>query len=368
MLRFNRFVHAPRTSPTSPRCRYVLLRPALHSRPFSSSATRYDQEDDKGRPQAAHFAKTKPRPVSSGKAVAEHATQDSLPGPGVGEAAQVRPILPTNRLFGLHNRTIVVTGGGRGLGLTIAQSLLQSGANVVCLDLLPSPSQPEWSQALETASSAPQPLSLEYISLDVTDQSAVQQAFRRIFDEAPVEAPVRGLFVAAGIQLMLPAVDYPADKFRKVVDINLTGSFLCAQAFARERFDRFPSSAALKGEGASIVMTASMSAHIANKGLDCVPYNASKAAVMQMAKNMASEWGQKGIRVNTLSPGYIRTALTAALLDEKPELNDIWLQGSLLGRLSTPDEFRGPVIYLLSDASSFMTGADLLVDGGHCAT
>ncbi|ODN75620.1 short-chain dehydrogenase [Cryptococcus wingfieldii CBS 7118] len=322
------------------------LPPALHVQSFSSTSYLFAQKEDNksDKPQAAHFAKDKPRPVSSGKAVSEHAVEKAPPGLPEDTAAQ---------------------GGGRGLGLTIAQSLLESGANVVCLDLLATPSEPQWSHELQTASSSS--LSLKYISLDVTDQSSVTRTFQQIFDEAPADAPVRGLFVAAGIQLMLPAVDYPVEKFRKVVDINLTGSFLCAQAFARERFARFPS-APWEGGGSSIVFTASMSAHVANKGLDCVPYNASKAAVLQMAKNLAYEWGQKGVRVNTLSPGYIKTALTAALLDEKPELNDTWLQGSLLGRLSTPDEFRGPVIYLLSDASSFMTGADLLIDGGHCAT
>ncbi|ODO01344.1 hypothetical protein I350_06163 [Cryptococcus amylolentus CBS 6273] len=342
------------------------LLPALHVQSFSSSIFAQKEDDKSDKPQAAHFAKDKPRPVSSGKAVSDHAVEKAPPGLPEDTAAQAPPSpLPTSDLFNLRNRTIVVTGGGRGLGLTIAQTLLESGANVVCLDLLPTPSEPQWSHALQTASSSS--LSLKYISLNVTDQSSVTQTFQQIFDEAPADAPVRGLFVAAGIQLMLPAVDYPVEKFRKVVDINLTGSFLCAQAFARERFARFPS-APSEGGGASIVFTASMSAHIANKGLDCVPYNASKAGVLQMAKNLAYEWGQKGVRVNTLSPGYIKTALTAALLDEKPELNDTWLQGSLLGRLSTPDEFRGPVIYLLSDASSFMTGADLLVDGGHCAT
>jgi len=80
------------------------------------------------------------------------------------------------------------------------------------------------------------------------------------------------------------------------------------------------------------------------------------------------EWGKRGIRVNTLSPGYIRTAMTSALLDVRPDLDEIWHRNALMGRLCTVDEMRGPVTFLLSDASSFMTGADLLVDGGHTAT
>lgn len=149
----------------------------------------------------------------------------------------------------------------------------------------------------------------------------------------------------------------------------------------------------------SIALVASMSGSITNKGtsspttqsqfqlitagLPAVAYNTSKAACLQLARSCAAEWGPHGIRVNvstlhlisvdgradgqTLSPGYIRTALTDKLLKERPDLEEIWLGGSMLDRLSTPDEFRGPAIYLLSDASSFMTGADLRVDGGHTA-
>lgn len=87
-----------------------------------------------------------------------------------------------------------------------------------------------------------------------------------------------------------------------------------------------------------------------------------------MCRSLAYEWGQHGIRVNTLSPGYIRTAMTDMLLQQKPEIEALWQQGALLGRLGAPEDFRAPTIFLLADGSSFMTGADLRVDGGHCAT
>jgi NAD(P)-dependent dehydrogenase (short-subunit alcohol dehydrogenase family) len=125
-------------------------------------------------------------------------------------------------------------------------------------------------------------------------------------------------------------------------------------------------------------------------GLTCLAYNTSKSALLQMCRSAAAEWGQYGIRVNvspstiywvllsssfatfrltlqTLSPGYIRTSMTDELLEKRPDLKEEWLSGSMLNRLSTPDEFRGPVLYLLSQASSFMTGGDLIVDGGHTA-
>ncbi|KAK6904999.1 short-chain dehydrogenase [Kwoniella mangroviensis CBS 10435] len=371
---------------TSLRPQLRLARSALPSAStrltFSTSIRRLDNKGDSGRPQAAHPSKHAPRPVSSGEPVAEHVKEDESKRAGLpeepidGPPPRPKPYteppaplaaLPAHELFYLKNRTILITGGGRGLGLTIAHACLESGASVRCMDLLPEPSQPQWSKAEELAKS--KGLEISYHPLDVTDQNAVSNLFSDLFKMDSKEHPIRGLFTSAGIQIMMPAVDYSTEKFRKVIDVDLTGTFLCAQAFAKEWFKRHPTMDGQAGvHGASIAMTGSMSGHIANLGIECAAYNASKAGVNQLAKNLALEWSRKGIRVNTLSPGYIRTALTAAQLDEKPELNKIWLQGSLLGRLSTPDEFRGPVLYLLSDASSFMTGADLLVDGGHCAT
>ena len=87
-----------------------------------------------------------------------------------------------------------------------------------------------------------------------------------------------------------------------------------------------------------------------------------------MCRSLAQEWGQYGIRVNTLSPGYIRTAMTDELLEAEPELEKQWMDGALLGRLGAPEDFKAPTVFMLSAGSSWMTGADLRVDGGHCAT
>ncbi|ORX34558.1 hypothetical protein BD324DRAFT_683497 [Kockovaella imperatae] len=338
-----------------------------------------------------------PHPERHGKkaklteGVAEHAKEDPSKVTGVPQEPSTGPPPPplagrsTPDLFNLSGRTVIVTGGARGLGLTVAQALLECDANVAAVDLLPEPSEQEWPAAREIAEA--KGLKLTYDQLDITNQEQVKSTFHRLFSSASSSAPVRGLFHAAGIQLLMPALNYTADQVRKIIDVNTTGSFLVSQAFAREFIERNkhlavgaaevldgPGSHAdgmnrLAGDqGASIVLTASMSGHVANYGLECAAYNASKAAVHTMAKCFAMEWSKKGIRINTLSPGYIRTAMTAALLEQRPDFNETWLKGSLLGRLSTQDEFRGPAIYLLSDASSFMTGADLLVDGGHTAT
>lgn len=217
---------------------------------------------------------------------------------------------PSPKLFDLNDRTIIVTGGGRGLGLTIVHALLEAGASVTALDLLPEPTQPAWNDSVHLAQQ--KRLNLEYLKLDVTNIDEVTHAFSTIFTSAPLDQPVRGLFTAAGITLLMTAKDYTPEQFRKVIDINLTGSFLCAQAFYREFMSRNPNSkdstkdtpgveseASLAVEGgASIVMVGSMSAKIANLGLESTAYNASKAGVVQMGRNLAAEWSRHGIRVN----------------------------------------------------------------------
>ncbi|KAF0324336.1 short chain dehydrogenase reductase family [Colletotrichum asianum] len=146
------------------------------------------------------------------------------------------------------------------------------------------------------------------------------------------------------------------------MEINVTGTFAVAQAVALEM-----RKANVDG---SMVLTASMSGSVANKGVDTAAYNSSKSAVLQLGRSLAAEWGsRKGmplIRVNTLSPGYIQNPATEEAL-RKPGMKAQWTGDNMLYRLSLVDEFRGPILFLLGDASSFMTGADLRVDGGHCA-
>ncbi|KAL1985498.1 hypothetical protein VTN96DRAFT_7828 [Rasamsonia emersonii] len=126
-----------------------------------------------------------------------------------------------------------------------------------------------------------------------------------------------------------------------------------------------------QGVSGSMVLVASMSGSITNKGADTSPYNSSKSAVLQLGRSLAAEWGSRPghplIRVNTISPVYIKTAMTVDILAAKPNREQEWSSENMLNRLSTTDEYRAPIIFLLSDGSSFMTGADLRVDGGHTA-
>ncbi len=278
------------------------------------------------KPQAAHPSRKAPRDHTSGSAVSDTSKEDESTRSGIPKSDERPSMLPppsayhllmralplglatvpVPKLFDLSNRTVVITGGGRGLGLTIVQALLESGASVAALDILPEPSEPAWSASLSLAQRSG--LNLTYLQSDVTDSHSVNQTISEVFSSAPSSQPVTGLFLAAGITSLVHALDYSAEQFRKIIDVNLTGSFLCAQAFAREYTSRNPTPASESGMndegrmygqgGASIVMTGSMSGTVANLGLDCAAYNASKAGVNQLGRNLATEWGRKGIRVN----------------------------------------------------------------------
>ncbi|EFQ31954.1 short chain dehydrogenase [Colletotrichum graminicola] len=256
--------------------------------------------------------------------------------------------------FSLQGKVIVVSGGARGLGLTQAEALLEAGAIVHAIDRLPHP-DPDF-EKIALRASAELATSLTYHQVDVRDVPALNEIVEGIANK---HGRLDGLIAAAGIQQETPALEYKAEDVDKMMGVNVTGAFMTAQAVARQMVR-------LNTTG-SIVLIASMSGTVANRGLICPAYNASKAAVLQLARNLAAEWGAHGIRVNTISPGYIVTAMVEALFETYPERKVEWPKHNMLGRLSLPEEYRGAAVFLLSDASSFMTGSDLRIDGGHCA-
>ncbi|GAA5823360.1 hypothetical protein JCM11251_007580 [Rhodosporidiobolus azoricus] len=278
-----------------------------------------------------------------------------LPERDVAPAASTTP--PS--LFSLQGSTVVVTGGGRGIGQAVAKGIVEAGGAVACVDLHsePSNSAGEWDAIKQAA--VKKGVSATYHVCDITDEVALGETFKQI--EATASGLVRAVLHGAGVQQMVPAIDYPLDGFRRIMEINVTGAFVASKVSANFWKDR-----GIKG---SLVLIASMSGNIANRGLTCTAYNSSKAAVQQLCRSVAQEWGPAyGIRVNTLSPGYIRTAMTDQLLAEKPDLGDTWMRGALLNRLGAPEDLIGPAIFLLSEASAWMTGTDLRIDGGHTAS
>ncbi|KAK4574341.1 hypothetical protein LTR86_002103 [Recurvomyces mirabilis] len=262
----------------------------------------------------------------------------------------------TKRLpeFNLNDKVVLVTGAARGLGLVQAEALLEAGATVYALDRLPEPSPDFWRVQKRAAEELG--TTLHYRQIDVRNVPQLNEVVQSI---SQVHGKLDGLIAAAGIQQETAALDYKQEDANMMFEVNVTGVMMTAQACAREMIKH--------GNGGSIAFIASMSGTVANRGLICSAYNASKAALIQLARNLAAEWGPHGIRVNTISPGYIVTAMVEALFEQYPERRRDWPTQNMLGKLSKPEEYRGAGVFLISDASSFMTGADLRIDGGHAA-
>lgn len=200
---------------------------------------------------------------------------------------------------------------------------------------------------------------------EVVDVAHTDDLNRVIANIADKHGRLDGVIAAAAVQKVCPATEYTAAETAHMMAINYTGVFMTATAAARQMI-RF------KSRG-SIVLVASMSGIIANKGLLCPVYNSSKAAVTQLTRNLAMEWskiqpsGTGGIRVNSLSPGHTITPMVRKNLEEDPPLLEKWQSENMMGRLAEPWEFKGAAVFLLSNASSFMTGNNLIIDGGHTA-
>ncbi|KAI1827793.1 hypothetical protein F4861DRAFT_289410 [Xylaria intraflava] len=280
----------------------------------------------------------------------------SSPKPGITPAPQSAPraILPE---FDLKGKVIVVSGGAQGLGVVQAEALLEAGAIVHVFDRQAVPPLGSTFQRVAQRAKDELGTSVFYHQVDVrAGVDSLDSIVRGIADK---HGRIDGLIAAAGIQQETSALDYTAADADRMLGVNVTGVLMTAQAVARHMIR-------LKSKG-SLVLIASMSGTIANRGLICPVYNASKAAVIQLGRNLAMEWGSKGIRVNTISPGYIVTEMVEKLFVEYPERKAEWPTHNMLNTLSKPEDYRGAAVFLLSDASRFMTGADLRIDGGHAA-
>jgi NAD(P)-dependent dehydrogenase (short-subunit alcohol dehydrogenase family) len=243
--------------------------------------------------------------------------------------------------FRLDGHVALVTGAASGIGREIALGLAESGADVGCVDL----------GNLEGVVAEIEALGRQAVAApaDVTDPGSVAAAVETVQSLGPLKLAVN----SAGIANAAPAEEMSIEQFRKVLDVNLGGVFLCCQAEGR---------AMLAGDGGAIVNIASMSGSIVNRDLLQVHYNASKAAVIHLSKSLAMEWAPSGIRVNSISPGY-----TATPMNTRPEVAEQvkrFAADTPLGRMAAPSEMVGPAVFLLSEAASFCTGVDLVVDGG----
>ena len=238
-----------------------------------------------------------------------------------------------------------VTGAARGIGKCTARAFAEAGADVAIVDM-------DLETAEQTAAEIAAATGRKVIALkcDVTSEDEVK---------AMVEAVVEGLggldfcHANAGICINAPADEMTYAQWKKNIDVNLNSVFLT---------DTIAGKYMLANGGGSIINTASMSAHIVNVPQPQCAYNASKAGVIQLTKSLAVEWAKRGVRVNSISPGYIGTDLTLSSPTLQP-LIEKWNAMAPTGRLGKPEELESICVYLAGDTSTFTTGADFTIDG-----
>ena len=248
-------------------------------------------------------------------------------------------------LFSLSGQVAFVTGAGSGIGQAIAVGLARTGADVALFDLPGSAGIATTRGEIEKAGRKS-----VIAAGDVVNENDLAAA---IESAEKALGPLSLAVNSAGIANAAPAEEMSLAQWQKVIDVNLTGLFLSCQAEGRRMLAH--------GKGA-IVNIASMSGTIVNRGLTQVHYNSSKAGVVHLSKSLAMEWVGRGVRVNAISPGYTLTPMN--LRPEVADQRKIFERETPLQRMAEVDEMVGPAIFLLSKASSFVTGVDLLVDGG----
>jgi NAD(P)-dependent dehydrogenase (short-subunit alcohol dehydrogenase family) len=248
-------------------------------------------------------------------------------------------------MFSLTGKIALVTGACSGIGQRLAIGLAEAGADVGCFDRDGGP-------GLASTVSAITALGRRALALtgDVTREADSERAVAEI--EAGL-GPLEAAINCAGIANAAPAEDLPLSQWQTMLDVNLTGVFLCCRAEARVMLPR---------RRGTIVNIASMSGSIVNRGLTQAHYNSSKAGVIHLTRSLAMEWADRGIRVNAISPGYTLTPMNTR--PEVAEQRRRFEADTPLGRMATVDEMVGPAVFLLSAAASFCTGVDLIVDGG----
>jgi NAD(P)-dependent dehydrogenase (short-subunit alcohol dehydrogenase family) len=238
----------------------------------------------------------------------------------------------------LEGKAGVVTGGTQGLGRAIAEAFAAAGATVAVVDVAGAQEA-----AAEIGAGA------IGLTADVTDPEAVEAAFGAVAERL---GGFDFLVNNAGVRSMAPFVEHPLEMWRRTIDVNLTGSFICAQVAARLMLAR---------GGGSIVNLASIAGKLALKNR--AAYDASKGGVIALTQAIAAELSSSGVRCNAIAPGIIETPLSADYFRD-PSMTSVILANTPAGRWGQPPEIAGPAVFLCSDAASFVTGETLFVDGG----
>jgi gluconate 5-dehydrogenase len=257
--------------------------------------------------------------------------------------------MTVSQRFDLTGKVAIVTGAGSGLGVIFSEALSEAGAAVVCADI-------NLAGAESTASALGQSGGKAIaVQVDVTRESDVT----RLVEQATGEFGRLDIFVNnAGIAAVGPPEALTLEEWQRIIDVNLTGVFLGAREAAKAMI--------AAGQGGRIINIASILGAAASQPFPATAYAASKGGVVNLTRDLAVHWASHGITVNAIGPAYFPSAMTHDAM-ETPEMLSAIEQRTPMGRMGKPDELKGPIVFLASDASSYVTGQTLYVDGGWTA-
>lgn len=257
--------------------------------------------------------------------------------------------------FRLDNRLAIVTGGGRGLGRAMAMALAEAGANIAVIDI-----------DGDTASDAADSIrrlggDAESYSIDLTDYGAVESTIAAIRERfGGIDILLNNAGVVYGAQQgygpgSIPTEDVTPENWDRVIKVDLSAVFYCSQLAGRVMMQQ---------KRGNIINVASMSGFIANLGRHNNAYCAAKAGVVNFTRQLAGDWADRGIRVNAIGPGYMKTEMGAGPLED-PAIKDLIVRMTPMRRPGTPEDLKGLVVFLASDASEYITGQTIVIDGGY---
>ena len=251
------------------------------------------------------------------------------------------------KIFDLTGKVALITGSSQGIGFALAEGLAEAGAKII----LNGRDEKKLIEAKEKLQNKYEFIS--YLSFDVTDYSSVERQIKSYYDQ---NSEIDILVNNAGMQHRAPLEDFPADKFELLMKTNVSSVFNVGQAVAKQMIK--------KGQG-KIINIASVQTALARPGI--APYTATKGAVANLTKGMATDWAPKGLQVNAIAPGYFNTPLNAALVAD-PDFS-AWLEKRTpAGRWGEVKELVGACIFLAAPSSSFINGQTIFVDGGITAS
>ncbi|KAF4990292.1 hypothetical protein FDECE_14435 [Fusarium decemcellulare] len=251
------------------------------------------------------------------------------------------------KAFDLTSRNYIVTGGAQGIGFAIVDAIAQMGGNVVAMDIKDKPGQDF------SALSKQYGVNAQYLQADVTNEESLTSAFKKSIN---VLGSLDGCVTCAGLALVKPFEETNWQEARRIHDVNVTGTYFTAQLAASQMQKQ--------GNGGSLVLISSITAHTVLPSHHMSAYGATKGAVKTLSESLAVELAPHKIRVNTISPGFIDTEMTQEVRKANPSMAEVFEKRPPLQRMGRRDDLTGAVVYLLGDAASYTTGADIAITGG----